>query len=67
MDPIARVEGLKRQADSVGYKVQQDRESLRRTARFSRANREIGVAMELERIANEREAEMASINGALGR
>lgn len=30
-------------------------ESLRRTARFSRANREIGVALELERIADERE------------
>ncbi len=65
VDLTARVEGLKRQADSVGYKVKQDCESLRRTARFSRANGELGPAMELERIANEREAEMTSINRIL--
>jgi hypothetical protein len=67
VDLHARVEGLRQHADSVGYKVEQDCECLRRAARYSRANREMRTALELERIANEREAEMASINGALGR
>ena len=67
VDLTARVEGLNRQADSVAYKIKQDCECLRRTARYSRANREMKTALELERIANEREAEMASIDAALGR
>jgi len=67
MDLHARVEGLRRQAGSVGYQVQQDCESLRRTARDLRAIRQLGPALELERIAGAREAEMASINSALGR
>lgn len=68
VDLNSRIRGLRRQADTVGYQVQQECVKLRRTARLARTHYGIGtaVAMELERDANEREAAMTWINRTLG-